>query len=230
TNLGWDSNLEALVTHPLGPFSDHRLALNYSSYALEFIDDNGDTVSTMHLEGANHIAIINWLGEEGMRLELGELYVFDLHYELPYEDVDEDFHFPEPDYNEIQRLADMRTIAKQAIEHVIEVHGEEGESRVWPHHFDTGAVINLESQSPRSIGLGLAIPDSMIDGYYLYVSAWSADGSFQLDCMPALEIGEWMHPDWNGAVLPADEVNEKIAMTFFFHAVREANERHEVSA
>ena len=229
TNMGWEPGIEALITHPLGQYQDHYLSLNFRSYSLEFLDENLDVVSSMHLDGANHVSIVNWIGEEAVNLEIGELYSYDLHYELPYEPIDEEFCFPEPDYNELERLIDLRNLVQHGIQHATGIFDVEVDLRVWPHHFDTGAVIGLDSALPRSIGLGMAIPDSMSGEYYLYVSGWSHDNTFVLDGMPELQNGRWMFPDWNGAILPCEDLGDKETMTFFIEAIKAAHERHAIS-
>jgi len=229
TNLEWDGKLSALVGRLLGSHQEYCLSLNFKSYSLEFLDLGRELVSSMHLEGANHIAIINWLGEEGVRLELGDLYLYELHYELPYADFDNDFVFPGPDYNELERLSSLRNIAQNSIEHVLNTFEVDADIRIWPHHFDTGAVLALQSETPRSVGLGLAIADSMVEEAYYYVSGWSADNSLILDKMPPLTFGEWKNPLWNGAVLTSDEATEKEAMTFMMQAVQLIRERNELS-
>ena len=83
------------------------------------------------------------------------------------------------------------------------------EVRCWPHHFDLGTIISLESSgdasSGRSIGVGLSPGDTSYPEPYFYVNPYGladppADG-------PALESGGCWHTDgWFGAVLTATTI------------------------
>jgi len=82
--------------------------------------------------------------------------------------------------------------------------------RIWPHHFDTGTFAtiarNEKGAASKTIGLGFAIPDSMVPEPYFYLSFWS-ENSIDIDKKPiALPAGKWMLPDWNGAVLGVSEI------------------------
>lgn len=75
---------------------------------------------------------------------------------------------------------------------------------IWPNHFDTGFSFPVE-HSPdgkvtKTIGVGWAIPDKFIDEPYYYISLHS-DHEFVEQSEPdELPLGEWMMPEWNGAV------------------------------
>jgi hypothetical protein len=82
--------------------------------------------------------------------------------------------------------------------------------RIWPHHFDTGTfatiVRNEKGASSKTIGLGWAIPDSMVLEPYFYLSFWS-ENSLNTENEPEkLPAGKWMMPGWNGAVLGISEI------------------------
>ena len=85
--------------------------------------------------------------------------------------------------------------------------------RIWPHHFDTGTFATLarneKGDASKTIGLGLAIPDSMVNEPYFYLSFWS-ENPVEIENNPVkLPVGKWMMPDWNGAVLGVSEIIKK---------------------
>ncbi len=85
--------------------------------------------------------------------------------------------------------------------------------RIWPHHFDTGTFITLarngKGDATKTIGLGWAIPDSMVGEPYFYLSFWS-ENPVKIENSPAnLPAGKWMMPTWNGAILAASEIIQK---------------------
>lgn len=85
--------------------------------------------------------------------------------------------------------------------------------RIWPHHFDTGTFITLARNGngdvAKTIGLGWAIPDSMVAEPYFYLSFWSESKLEITDEFKTLPTGEWMMPTWNGAVLKTSEIIAK---------------------
>ena len=48
-----------------------------------------------------------------------------------------------------------------------------GDDRVWPHHFDLGALLKLTAEKPdHMLGLGLSPGDTGIDMPYFYCSPY----------------------------------------------------------
>ncbi|NOR74332.1 MAG: hypothetical protein GQ525_04155 [Draconibacterium sp.] len=82
--------------------------------------------------------------------------------------------------------------------------------RIWPHHFDTGSFFTVEKNSNRkasqTIGLGWAIPDSMVNEPYFYISFWSEKEIKNSSNLANLDFGNWMTPNWNGAILKHSEI------------------------
>ena len=78
--------------------------------------------------------------------------------------------------------------------------------RVWPHHFDVGAVLPLASgrgeESP-SIGIGLSPGDEGIAEPYFYATLWPAPDP---DSLPPLPEGRWNRNGWTGAKLTGSEI------------------------
>ncbi|MBN1987735.1 MAG: hypothetical protein JW761_15590 [Prolixibacteraceae bacterium] len=85
--------------------------------------------------------------------------------------------------------------------------------RIWPHHFDTGTFAtiarNEKGAASKTIGLGLAIPDSMVPEPYFYLSFWSENPLNIGNNSDKLPAGKWMMPNWNGAVLGVSEIIQK---------------------
>lgn len=97
--------------------------------------------------------------------------------------------------------------------------------RIWPHHFDTGTFATIEKNekgaATKTIGLGLAIPDSMVPEPYFYLSFWS-ENAIDIDKNPvALPAGKWMLPDWSGAVLGVSEIIKEDTAEQQYHLVKD---------
>ncbi|MCB0637174.1 MAG: hypothetical protein KDC54_11180, partial [Lewinella sp.] len=68
---------------------------------------------------------------------------------------------------------------------------------------------NSEGEMTKSIGLGLAIPDGLTDGFYYYISPWQSSGEVDIRDLPPLPAGEWRTGDWTGAILPLSTLAER---------------------
>jgi len=78
------------------------------------------------------------------------------------------------------------------------------------HH--AAQFIALAGGISQSIGIGWAIPDGMVKEPYYYLSFWSEKPVENAADPGQLIAGEWMLPDWNGAVLKHSEIiKEKTA-------------------
>ena len=76
--------------------------------------------------------------------------------------------------------------------------------RVWPHHFDEGCYIPIQTrlgEVTRSISLGMAVPDSDYQDAYFYVTAWNKEAQ-QQDQLPDIDPpANWHTSGWTGQVL-----------------------------
>lgn len=76
--------------------------------------------------------------------------------------------------------------------------------RIWPHHFDLGAILYLDPTGEhRQIGIGLSPGDGAYAEPYFYVTPHplAKDTAF-----PSLPSGTWRREGWTGAVLTGTEI------------------------
>ncbi len=225
TNLEWLPKKKSLVSRDL---NDHgiRLAINYKQYALEILTDD-ELLDSTTLTGESHKFLLNWIDQGLKRYGLKADYKFEPHYILPYESVlDDNYQFPAPNADKLQDLINQRNLCDEALRNVLSERKDGTDVRIWPHHFDTGALIEVDEDKDgltKSIGLGLSIPDTMIDGFYLYASPWRKGEDLDLSEMDedALSSGEWHNGDWKGATLNTKDISAEDATTFFQEAIRE---------
>ena len=134
----------------------------------------------------------------------------ELHYEIPSHPLDKDAVFSVKDKKSFTENTHNRHNAKIVLNEISSLFEQQEPIRIWPHHFDTGAFYviskNEKGEATQTIGIGFAIPDSMINEPYYYLSFWSADATEGLDELPSLPSGQWLMPDWNGAVLKHSEI------------------------
>jgi len=77
--------------------------------------------------------------------------------------------------------------------------------RIWPHHFDMGAILYLDATSDdRQIGIGLSPGDGSYAEPYLYVTPYPLVAT---PVFPPLPSGTWRREGWTGAVLTGTEIN-----------------------
>ncbi len=224
TTLLWEFAYRAMVGRPIPATNGCHFALCLPEYAIMFRDAESDLLDTLPLQGAEHEEVVSWFRR--MLKSRGAdpaAYRFEFHYELPEHAQREPF--PSPDVDELDRLAELRSTAHRALELVLAAHGDTEPVRIWPHHFDSGAMIvserNAQDEMTATIGMGLAIPDPMISTHYLYVSPWNKADGVDLTALTALPEGRWCTVDWKGAVLEADGLDVARAQTFL-HAATDA--------
>ena len=214
TNLGFISENGRMQTHPLSKSGD-MLSLDYKKFTLDWNSQNSKT--SFRLDGATHKQVLEWLKEVSNTF-LKKEYVYAFHFDLPHE-IDDNFMFKLLDASKLQELMHLRILTQYTLEKILEDNRLESPIRVWPHHFDTGAYAHFENGSDISIGLGLAIPDSLCKEHYLYISGNRKGNAMDTSNFPKLDIGKWKNDGFKGAILPAATCVESEAVQFFQEAI-----------
>ncbi|WP_422350403.1 hypothetical protein [Flagellimonas sp.] len=214
TNLGFSINKARLETWPLDS-AGTQLCLNYREFALEW---SSKEALSLDLKGKGHEEVVTWLKRTAEQLGLPP-YHFDLHYSLPYS-MDKNSKFELSNADQVEHLIQSRTLAQQALASFLEKEELVSEIRIWPHHFDTGAFTALNDGSGKSIGLGMAIPDTLVDDLYLYISGYrGGHDALRTWAFKSLTRGKWVNDAFKGAVLPVSGLTEKMAVQFFQEAL-----------
>ena len=134
----------------------------------------------------------------------------ELHYELPDHPLEHGAAFSLEDNQFLQESTKYRYNAKLILKGLVTEFKDAAPLKIWPHHFDTGTFIPLSYNNKggvsKSIGLGWAIPDTMIDEPYYYLSLWSENKSIDFNKLPALESGNWILTGWQGGVLKHSDI------------------------
>jgi hypothetical protein len=228
TTLVWDHAADAMVGPAIPAAGEIRFALSLPNYALECRDASGEMLDTFPLQGATHEDLVKWF--QRMLSQHGadpDRYRFDFHYDLPCH-ADRS-HFPAPDADELARLAALRSTAHKALELTLASHTDTEPVRIWPHHFDSGALLTLERKSDgtpvSTVGMGLAVPDAIVPEHYFYVSPWRKEGTSKVSTLAELTFGRWVSDGFNGAVLEATNVDLTKAARFLQLASRSLEEQ-----
>ncbi|MDC7996604.1 hypothetical protein [Gilvibacter sediminis] len=202
TNLGFDDSSQSLSTHPLNDLGV-QLCFSYADFSL-FWKGEG-LKSSISLDGKTHQEVLNWLKSTAEGLGFDKPYQYEFHYDLPYQ-VEADQVWVSPEANTLNQLSEDRANAQLASEAFATELGQEVAIRIWPHHFDTGGYSPLEND--LGVGWGLAIPDSVVNSSYYYISYYKDGNSYLPDDLPGLTLGDWHRDGFTGGVLPLKESDQ----------------------
>lgn len=214
TNLGWKNGSQQ--THPLSE-DNCIFSLDYESFTLIWTNDKGFKGS-LPLEGRKHSEIVHWIRNASLKAKHRKVYEYRLHYDLPYEKITSDFVFVKPSEKVTQKLIQQRNLVQRALEETLKNQEQETPIRIWPHHFDTGAFFMANDEI--GIGLGMAIPDSMIDDFYFYVSGYKGHNAIELSETIHVEKGEYYNDGWKGIALPVSGVSIEEAVRFYNEGIK----------
>jgi len=183
-----------------------RIALYLPEFKLLILDKENTILRELTLISRTKAEIFGELKQNLSDLNIGvSEFTNKLHYELPTHNLDNKAIFTSDDPDCIRENIFYRNNAEIVLNKVAAKFKEADPVRIWPHHFDTGSFVSIEINKAggvsKSLGLGWAIPDAMINEPYYYLSYWSEVPVNNLSILPDPEAGEWIRTGWNGAVL-----------------------------
>ncbi|GEM_PF-2215437 len=213
-NLGWLAMKEKFITHPFGPkngyvmeFSPENLTITIYNAAMKYEQE-------LKLKGLSQEEGVKWIKEKlkDLKIDGAKNYKIAPPYELPTYAYFVDKKFKKSPKKGFKTFAKMRSWAEYfATKHSL-AFPDAGPPRTWPHHLDHAVLIPLSrlknGSLSKTIGMGLAIQDAMIDEPYFYVSVWQKDKKIDLSKMKSLKYGSWINEDYKGSVLKLSDVLE----------------------
>jgi hypothetical protein len=222
TSMDYLSGRSMLVGQEL---SDHtRVALHLTHFEIHLLNRDDTPISRIPLDGKTWRQVFEEVKNHLTRAGMGVLRD-EIHYEIPDHPVGNGVTFQIPDNRVLEETASYRHNSDTLLKGFAAPELRAEAIRVWPHHFDTGTLIPLQRSSSgavtKSLGLGWAIPDSLVPEPYYYLSFWSQTADESLEHLPSLELGEWMFPEWHGAVLRHSEVLQSSTSNAQHRLVRE---------
>ena len=213
TNLGWKNG--ALQTHSLSE-DNCMFSLDYNSFSLIWTNDLGYKES-LSLDGKTHSEIVHWIRKTSLRAKHKKVYEYALHYVLPYEKIKSDFVFQKPSNQKIEELITQRDIVQKALENVLKSKSQNTSIRIWPHHFDSGSFFMTNDEI--GIGLGMAIPDTMINDFYFYVSGYKGHEGIELSNQIEIKTGQYYKDGWKGIALAVSGATIDEATDFYRQSI-----------
>ena len=204
-SMSWDSRQRSFSTDPTP--EGLWLVLRVPDLAVSLMG-SGDEHLVLSFGGRTleearewlEIAVAEVLGSERRALGRRE-------YEVPEHPVGEQTPFgPTPEG--LLELSRWYSDASRLLSELRDETPGTSEIRVWPHHFDIGAVIAVApargGSDARTVGVGLSPGDGMSGEPYFYVNIWPRPGA---DALPEIDgPGRWNTDGWVGGVLPASDI------------------------
>ncbi len=208
TNMQYIFNKDMLVGNLI---SDKLcLSLHLVDFSLHLIDKQLNSILKIELEGKTKEQIFSEL-KEAFNQQGIDVTKFsqELHYEIPETGLDRNGLFFKSVADFLKENLLYRHNAQIVLEELANQFKNVEPVRIWPHHFDTGTYVPLAYDNgnvTKSYGLGWAIPDSMVNEPYFYLSFWSQNNPIDFSKLPHPDAGEWIRKGWNGGVLKLSEI------------------------
>jgi hypothetical protein len=209
TNLAFDPLLNRLISRWSDKLSESLImTFNIPEFRFKVFNRHWDILFTVDANNKSQIEIEESLSDFFSQFN-ESLTDFNspMHFQIPDYQID---HFKPIAEQNIKEWTHFRSMANDACNNLLNHFQTKGETRIWPHHFDTGVYI--EPTPTVGLGFGLAMEDEMVGQPYFYMSGYGLKrNSFDYSSTPNLSVGKW-HTEgaWKGAVLElslASEVN-----------------------
>lgn len=150
-----------------------RLALDFATLKYLFLDARENTVlSEFELHGHTFAEARAWFVRQLIHAGVEpSAFSTTLHFEIPANDYAGGRPFDAENRRAFRNLDRHFLSAHHALEKVL-ADKNSGDPRIWPHHFDLGALITVDGEAGKSVGPGLSPGDGTFNEPYFYVSPW----------------------------------------------------------
>jgi hypothetical protein len=207
SNTGWVDGMQILAGRMVEGDTAYFVSLSLAELKLAIHEPGGDALEELELDGHTLVESFDWLAAAIARRTGAPHKSLEMpSYELPTHALARGANF---EFNEARAFGELARWMHNANLVYLDLRKHTTGStvpRVWPHHFDMGALISLEAggdeQQGRSIGLGLSPGDSSDPTPYWYGNPYPQPAGE----LPPLAIGQWHREGWIGAVLSAEEL------------------------
>lgn len=212
TNMKWEAKEGVLIGNKIqGRAESFQVALSITELELMIMEGNKNVVAHLFLNGKTKYEGFLWLREQVMNYGIDkDILRMEMHYRLPYHDIQQDAVYSLYPRVAFQETADYRTNADIILKFIACNSNIATTPRVWPHHFDTGSIYPLtyndQGKIVQSIGIGLSIRDELCNEPYFYVNFWSENNQSLPSQLPELSRGRWLNGKWKGSILPVSEI------------------------
>lgn len=187
------------------------VGLLLESMVLQIRNDNMTVLGEIPLEGKTfHEALIEFKRELKNAGADVSMLKTEQPYEVPMNSLDEAMFFTAGPEEPVKENIKYRYNANLVLNELRTEYSGSCPVYIWPNHFDTGFTFpvehNREGKETKTLGMGWAIPDDIVDEPYYYLSFMSDEPIDEHSIPGKLAAGSWMMPSWNGAVLKLSEI------------------------
>jgi hypothetical protein len=210
TNMQYQIAGEWIIGNELG--GGQRISLYLPEFKLLILDKENNILRELTLISRTRLDIFEELKQNLSDLNLDvSTFTDKLHYELPAHELDNNAIFSSDDLKTIQENIFYRNNAEIVLNKLAAKFNNAEPVRIWPHHFDTGSLVPMKMNKAGggvsiSIGMGWAIPDTMVDEPYYYLSYWTENPVEDFFKLPYLEAGEWIKTGWTGGIVRNSDI------------------------
>lgn len=211
-NLGWSHPRGALVGRETPDPTALRAALNVGALELSLLGPDDQPVATLALDCRSMEEAKRWLASALTKagVDVPQAGLTPTGYEIPDHPLAHEGRFSRGPGVDLGEMARWFANGTDAMIRVVERSGIESPVRCWPHHFDVGALLVLESAADgsvaKSVGIGLSPGDGSYAEPYWYVSPWPYPDASALPELPA--SGHWHTEGFTAAVLTGTDLLE----------------------
>jgi len=194
SNLGWDSLSKTLLSHALTSEADVRIGFCFKTRALVWVVER-QLEQSLDLAKCSVAEVRAWVDNQLRAADLQPLQHAVMPYTLPGDENYAGFSDLVGHCSELGEWFDIVQTGLATLVNQQDVAVNNATVRCWPHHFDLGALLMLESGDPesaRSISLGFSPGDNNYEEPYFYFSPWPAPVAANL---PLPEVPLTWHTD-----------------------------------
>ena len=174
SNLGWQEEHAALISHPLDDGQRYKLGFSFRDGSLIWIED-GVAVDALALAGIGEATADGWCDEHLADAGLNSMGLADMPYMLDPVNYEQLVGAQDA----LETLGAWFSAAQAALDALVTTHGASAVAppsvRCWPHHYDIATLFSLDEGDPetaRSVGIGLSPGDNAYAEPYLYCNPW----------------------------------------------------------
>jgi len=219
TNLEWIPEFQALFSRLIPAKKPFRIGARPAELALLLVPEPRSTVAECKLNRCTIAEATDWLGSEiGSQGVDAERYSLKRHYDIPPHPVADGGAFDASDRDSFDELSKWFSNGFAVLNDLARSIPASSEVRCWPHHFDVGMLISVDTN--RSIGVGLEPGDDYYGEPYFYVNMNPQPSADDVRLLSLAGKGSWHSSEWVGAVLQGSRLdsssNQEAQVRAFF--------------
>ena len=206
TNLEWIPEFQALFSRLIPAKKPFRIGARPDELALLLVPESCSTVAEYRLDRRSITEATDWLRSEiASQGADAKRYSLKRHYEIPFHPLANGAVFDANDKDSFNELSKWFSNGFAMLIDLARTIPGSSEVRCWPHHFDVGTLIGVDTN--RSIGVGLEPGDDYYGEPYFYVNMSPQPISDDVHLLPLAGKGSWHTREWVGAVLQGSRLD-----------------------